>query len=330
MSRLNAIQDRAASWILAREEPGWTDQSQAELDAWLAESDLHRVTFLRLEKGWRDADRMRSLGPLAEPPQSDKPAVIARPSWRRRWMPLAAAASIAAAFGIASGQYGKMVGSEASEVVSTRFATPVGGHQLIGLSDGTKVELNTASVVRAAVGQIRREVWLDRGEAYFEVEHDERRPFVVHAGSRQVTVLGTKFSVRREGDEVTVYVREGRVRVDDLKGARSVRSTTITGGDIALAKGTATLVTAQSDERVQDALAWREGMLSFDQKRLSDVAAEFNRYNRQQLVLTDSDAANIRIGGMFPSSKPDDFAHLLRDAYGLEVDEGPEVIRISS
>jgi transmembrane sensor len=245
-------------------------------------------------------------------------------------MPLASAASIVAAIGIGFIQYPSIVGSGTTKVASTRYATPVGGHQLIGLSDGSKVELNTASVVRAAISGERRDVWLDRGEAYFEVAHDRSRPFIVHVGSRQVTVLGTKFSVRRDGSEITVFVREGRVQVDDMEEARPVRSTIISGGDIALAKGTATLVTAKSGERVDDALAWREGMLSFDQKRLSDVAAEFNRYNRQQLVLTDAAAANIRIGGMFPSSKPKDFAHLLRDAYGLKIEEKPESIRISS
>jgi len=71
-------------------------------------------------------------------------------------------------------------------------------------------------------------------------------------------------------------------------------------------------------------------MLSFDQDPLSEVAAEFNRYNRQQLVVIDADAASIRIGGIFPASKPVDFVRLLRDAYGLQVEETANSIRISS
>ncbi len=58
-----------------------------------------------------------------------------------------------------------------------------------------------------------RTVTLDGGEAYFEVVHDARHPFVVLAGNRRITDLGTKFSVSREGDHVQVVVKEGRVRV---------------------------------------------------------------------------------------------------------------------
>jgi len=191
------------------------------------------------------------------------------------------------------------------------------------------VELNTASVVRTALGGQRREVWLDRGEAYFEVAHDPEHPFVVHAGSRDVTVLGTKFSVRHDGDKVIVAVREGRVRVDDVSEARAVRSTTITGGDTAVAQGAATLVTAKSEERVESALAWRDGMLNFDQERLVDVAAEFNRYNARRLTVADAAAAQTRISGSFPTSRPESFVRLLRDAYGLKIEESDSAIKIS-
>lgn len=325
MSRVRKTQDAAAQWIIAREEPGWTESDQAELDEWLAKSDLHRVAFMRLEQGWREADRISSLGPSLMPESLSENR--ARHYWVRRMVPLATAASLVAAIGLGSHIF---VQPTKTEVASTRFDTKIGDHRTIDLPDGSKIELNTASDVRTAVTDFSREVWLDQGEAYFEVEHDKSRPFVVHAGNRRITVLGTKFSVKRDGDKVSVLVREGRVRVDDIQDAEAIRSTTITAGEIVLTQGPATLVTAKSEERVENALTWREGMLSFDQDPLSDVAAEFNRYNRQQLIVTDKDAANIRIGGIFPASKPVDFVRLLRDAYGLKIEETPEAIRISS
>lgn len=330
MSRARAAQNQAAQWIIARDEPDWNEDNQAQLEAWLAESDMNRIVFLRLEHSWREADRIRALGltmtsqTLQE--ESAEPSHSSGLSW---WRPVAIAASLVVAVGIGWHEYPRSTELTA-QIASTRFDTGVGGHKIVGLPDGSKVELNTASAIRADVEEDRREVWLDKGEAYFEVAHDQSRPFVVHAGARQVTVLGTKFSVRRDGDKVSVFVREGRVRVDDIEDGHAMRSTTITGGDIALARGAATLVTAKSEGRVDDALAWRQGMLSFDQERLRDVAAEFNRYNRQQLIVTDPAAADIRIGGMFPASKPGDFIRLLRDAYGLKIAETAEEIRISS
>ncbi len=62
---------------------------------------------------------------------------------------------------------------------------------------------------------------LDAGEAYFEVVHDAQRPFVVYAGNRRITDLGTKFSVFRNGDDVRVVVREGRVQVEMLDASGS-------------------------------------------------------------------------------------------------------------
>jgi transmembrane sensor len=71
-------------------------------------------------------------------------------------------------------------------------------------------------------------------------------------------------------------------------------------------------------------------MLEYDQARLSEIAADFNRYNSKQMIVTDEDAANIRIGGMFPASDPEAFSRLLHDAYGLRVDENATTIKISN
>lgn len=199
-------------------------------------------------------------------------------------------------------------------VADATFNTPIGGRRTVPLSDGSKVEMNTATVLRTAVTDESREIWLDKGEAYFEVAHHKGRPFVVHAGSRTVTVLGTKFSVRRDGEKVTVSVVEGKVRVDDAN-AQAMPAAIITAGDVAIARGPSTLLTARSEERVENALAWRDGMLKFDQSSLGEAATEFNRYNRKRIEITDSETANIRIGGTFQASNVDAFVRLLRDAY---------------
>ena len=71
------------------------------------------------------------------------------------------------------------------------YATSTGAHRVITLADQTTVELNTASQLRSTLDGSKREVFLDRGEAYFDVAHDGSRPFVVHAGGQQIVVLGT-------------------------------------------------------------------------------------------------------------------------------------------
>lgn len=325
MTDARSARDRAADWIIAREQEGWSARDQEALDAWLDESDLNKAAFWRLEHSWREADRVAALGGgLAAAPRGRVFAWRLRP---RTWAALTAlAASVAAIVGVSFHEARPSGGAGA--VATATFATEVGGHRALGLSDGSRVELNTDTRVRTEIGGNRRAVWLDKGEAFFEVAHRDGVPFIVHAGSREITVLGTKFSVRRFGGKVTVWVREGRVRVENVEHASAARSAVVTAGGVALSDGAATLVTSASPERVEQALSWREGMLSFDQERLGDIALEFNRYNRKKIVVGDAEAANIRIGGAFPASEPDAFARLLRDAYALEVEETQSAIKI--
>ena len=332
MSRAQQASDRAAAFIIAQEDGDWTDVEQAEFDAWLAEADGNKAAYWRMKHSWREADRIGALGRSTS--SIDREAEVS-PETSRWWKPMAIAASLMLMVGAASGIYllnapDKPQTSQFAEAVpasALKFDTPIGGRRVIPLEDGSKVELNTASVVRTSITEASREVWLDKGEAYFEIAHLNGRPFIVHAGSRTVTVLGTKFSVRRDGDKVTVSVVEGRVRVADSHDASP--ATVITGGDMAIARGPATLFTAKSEERVENALSWRTGMLSFDQSPLSEVAAEFNRYNRKPIIIKDRVTAEIRIGGVFPSSNPDAFIRLLHDAYGLHVETREDAVIIS-
>ena len=313
------IEQKAALWLIRSDEPEWSADDQAALDSWLDESMAHKAAYWRLEHGWREADRIAALGPT---PANDSAARWALAGWR----PGAAAAALAALLLFGAVQLSR---TEPGPISDLRVDTPVGGHKIVPLVDGTKVELNTATAMRASVSRSRREVWLDRGEAYFEVAHLDGRPFVVHAGSRTITVLGTKFSVRRDGDKIAVSVVEGRVRIEDARQLDKDASAILTAGDVAVARGPSTLLAARSEARVESALAWRGGMLEFDGTPLDSAAAEFNRYNRRQIVISDSQTANIRIGGTFQASNVDTFARLLHDAYGLQIDSGPETIRIS-
>jgi transmembrane sensor len=319
MNRHHAIEDQALDWLVRRDEPNWSESDQSELDQWLAESMAHRAAWLRAEHGWAQADRVRSLGSWGEQAKAEYRAP--------KWVPTAIAASLLVALGVGGYSLAPQFAGQ-PKVQQARFDTPVGGHKIVSLADGSKIELNTESIVRTAVDEKSRDVWLDSGEAYFEVKHRDGEPFVVHAGSRTITVLGTKFSVRRDNDRVTVNVIEGRVRVDDGKG-RNSSAAIITAGDTAIARAGSTLIAPKSEERVEGAVAWRDGMLTFNLIPLSDVAAEFNRYNRTQLTV-DSTVASIPIGGTFQASNVDAFARLLHDAYGLKTEQDGDRIRISN
>jgi transmembrane sensor len=312
MSNAAHIEDVAARWLLRREAEDWSSSDQAGLDAWIEADPLHRMAYWRLEHGWGQVDRLSALRAPPAPSATSR----ATPTWRRPVVigALAACLLIAIAAPLL-GQMGRKT-----------YTTEIGGHEAVPLVDGTRIELNTATQLRAAVSSKTRDVWLDRGEAYFEVAHDAGRPFVVHVGQRQVTVLGTKFSVRREGDRIEVDVVDGRVRVNT---GDSAAPPVLTRGDRLIAEGRSTLVT-KDEGRVAGALVWRQGLLSFDQSTLGAAAAEFNRYNRKKLVIDDPAAAAMRIGGRFEAENVEAFARLLQEAYGLKVEDDGDTVKISS
>jgi transmembrane sensor len=319
MKSAGDLEQLAAKWLIAREQPDWTSGQAQALQVWLNESVAHRATFWRLETGWNAADRLAATrgGAAIDPDPRRVPAA----AWA-----IAASLLLFCAATLALWQF--LPGRADRSAISV--ATAIGDRRHVALSDGSAVTVNTASAMRASFASGQRRVWLDRGEAYFEVAHDRRRPFVVFAGGRKVTVLGTKFSVRREGDTVTVAVVEGRVRVEDSNPAAPERAAIITAGDVAIARGRSMLLADRSEQRMQDTLAWRRGVLTFDQVTLEQAAREFNRYNRRQIRLGDAEAARLRIGGSFEATNIEAFTRLLHDAFGLRVVSDPDGVMIKS
>tara|TARA_A100001391_G_scaffold158618_3_gene117094 strand:+ start:1405 stop:2379 length:975 start_codon:yes stop_codon:yes gene_type:complete len=323
MRRQASIENQALDWLVKRQRPEWASDDQDDLDAWLNESIAHKAAFWRAEYGWQQTDRLQSLGLKTG-------LVAARSQARFRWIHFAAAASLVAFLAIGGFASRPDLANQPHTIVQqVQHQTAIGGREEFELPDGSRVELNTSTTVRAAVSEARREVWLDSGEAFFDVVHDPDRPFIVHAGGKTITVLGTKFSVRRDESHTIVSVLEGRVRIDELAGP-SHKVTIVEDGGTAYSRNSSILLAAKSAKRVRNSLAWREGELSFEQAPLSEVVSEFNRYNETKLLVSDNNAANILIGGSFKTSSTDSFVRLLRDAYGLNIQREGDTVRIST
>ena len=325
MSDARNIEEQAAQWLVRSEQPDWSEEQEAGLREWLDQSYSHKAAFWRLEHGWRKADRLGALGSGAAVSAQREPAFA---NWRR----VGIAASIALMIALVPTYFitSRDISGVGQQTLEQQFSTALGARKTVALADGSKVELNTATLGRALVNDRRREFWLDRGEAYFDIVHDAARPFVIYAGPRTVTVLGTKFSVRRDGDRVTVNVIQGRVKVDLGPAQPAGPSTTIGVGDTAVAEGASTIVASRSLEQVERAMSWRQGMLTFDNATLAEAAAEFNRYNARKIEILDEQAAQTRIGGTFEANNVDAFARLLREAYGVKVEVDPGAVKISA
>lgn len=157
---------------------------------------------------------------------------------------------------------------------------PLGQQKRIELSDGTEVVLNSGTMFIYPIhfsGKNRR-VYLS-GEAYFEVEHDEKKPFIVRTGPLAIRVLGTSFNVEAypEEDEITTTLKSGHVKVyrtdDEASGM--------------FMKPDDRVVYHHKDDRfellrveAEQFTAWTEGEIRFVDQPLSEVLKTLERrYN---------------------------------------------------
>lgn len=312
MSDTQDVRAQAAEWLARRDRGPWGEADQAALEAWMAQSWANATAFWRLDAAWSRADRLSAM--------RSAPGNRLRHALGGYFTPVlfrAAAAALVIAFAGTAAFYGLQPGENSYE-------TTVGGHETLTLGDGTKVELNTDTKVR--VSQDRRTVWLDRGEAYFDVMHDAARPFVVMVGKHRVTDLGTKFLVRQNTNRVEVSLFEGRAQLDSVGNWSKQRSAMLTPGDVAVATANSMSVMKKPEKALSGELGWRRGVLIFHHTSLAQAAAEFNRYNRRKLVIADAGAAHLTIDGTFQADNIEDFARLAQLVLGVRMENrGSEI-----
>lgn len=342
MDRTNETEEAASEWLMRRESGHWTPADQAHLEQWLEASALNRVAFLRLELAWEDSARLKALGagipgeeppppgqwnvtPFFDPNRVESPATGPAPARApRRIRRFAIAASVVLAIAVSFGVYYLKDGG------TGRYLTPVGGLASVPMSDGSKITLNTNSQVRVALTQTERHVDLKQGEAFFEVARDPSRPFVVEAGRKRIVAVGTKFSVRRDGDSVEVVVTEGKVRVEDVAPEDPRAPVFLTPGAIARADESGVLVQRKTLPEAETRLSWRAGVLMFREQSLADAVAEFNRYNARQIVIADPAVAALKVEGNFRANNIDAFVRLLESGFPVRATAREDQIVLSS
>jgi transmembrane sensor len=179
------------------------------------------------------------------------------------------------------------------------FATAVGTRDSTRLPDGSRVVLGPGSelTIRAGYGETQREVAL-RGEAYFDVVHDERRPFVVRAGDAVIRDVGTSFAVHSDGgDGVRVVVTAGAVRLS-LATAPNDSGVVLGPQDRASVEPEGRVVVERTSATPDD-LAWRQGRLVFRDAPLAKVRADIRRWYGIELQLADSSLASKHVSNPF-------------------------------
>ncbi|MGH8213207.1 MAG: FecR family protein [Rhodanobacteraceae bacterium] len=342
------IELAAAAWLARRDADGWCARDQVQLDAWLRESDAHRVAWLRLVSAWEQADRLKALGagvPAGEvPPRGhwtlsphfDAQRAVTREralarvhSTPRRRRAFAIAAAAIAALVLAAGSLflWQRTGPPVNPVV---YRTSVGGSRVVQLADGSQAMLSSATDIAVAMTRSQRDIELHSGEAFFEVRKDKSRPFVVHVDGRRVIAVGTRFAVRRDGDAgLRVVVTHGLVRLESAPGAGEA-ATLLPAGSIAQLSGDALEVRHVPIDEARELLSWRDGFVVFHDTPLASAVAEFNRYNIRKLVIGDPAVAALKVGGHFRWSNQEAFVRLIEQVFPVRAEaRGDDIVLLA-
>lgn len=315
------IEAQAASWLQRRRYWNWSDDDQAALEHWLDQSMAHSVAYWRLDAGLGRAERIAALG---TPEQKEGAQNLSKYDFSHRIGPIllrvAATLILAAILGVGAASF-------LFRPHDRTFSTPIGGRETVSFADGSKIELNTDTVLRTRMTSEQRVVWLEKGEAFFQVRHDPVHPFIVIAGNHRVTDLGTAFDMRRDTGGIKVTVVQGRVWFDASDRKKPLQSALLLPGDVATATTDRIFVTKNAVRALNNGLSWRQGVLVFKYTTLADATAELNRYNRQKLVVADPAIARLTIYGAFPTNNVELFSRVVRDVLGLNVrNNGNEIV----
>jgi transmembrane sensor len=297
-----------------------------EWEGWCARqenrADYADVIRLRQKVGMLPRPGLPSRAELLEDVADDLPVgsiqrasfrvarqLVRSPVYLLSWSRLVAMAASVALIAVASIFLFKAQGLSLPMTLVQSYATEPGEQRELLLPDGSNITMggDTALVVRLTRGA--RAIELDRGEAYFRVQHNPQRPFVVYAGAGATTAIGTAFAVRKYADHVQVWVREGAVEVAPLKevaigeaasqqDARSVPVRLARGEEMSYDGQGEANSPQLADPRLT--AAWTEGHLVpliYRGRLLTDVMADIQPYTRRR-IMVDPAAADLHYTGV--------------------------------
>lgn len=328
MTLSDPVLDEAMDWRLLQEERQLAQPEREAFAEWLSRSQRHRDAYDELEPFWNAIDA------LDRHPQYR--AILRRTEAaldRRRFMRRASAAAVAMAL-VGAGWLGVYL-QLPKTLADQTFRTAVGQRASVTLPDGSLVTLNTDTTVRTRADGDRRLVYLDKGQAYFEVAKNSRHPFVVTAAGRTVTALGTAFDMRIDGGELKVVLVEGKVRVEGAKppaaeGASALqRSKPAQAMSTDMSEGSQLVTHADTEWRItltdtERETSWLQGQLVFESVPLSEVVEEMNRYSPRKITIADPALARRRVGGRFTPGDVHGFAMILQAANIATLREQPD------
>ena len=180
---------------------------------------------------------------------------------------------------------------EVETLVYNTVEVPKGGEYHVSLADGTRVWFNEETRLRFPVtfAGATRDIYLERGEIYLEVEKDDRHPFIVHTGNGDIRVLGTHFNVKASsGRVIETTLVEGRVCL--THGGESVLM--LPGVQAEVLPGSGGIRTREVN--VKEFVLWKDGIFYFEGADLATIMERLARWYDVNVNFDDEELGKLR------------------------------------
>lgn len=283
------IDEQATAWFVRLRSGSLSEEERRAFESWRQQSQAHALAFDEVRRLWDDealkaaAAAAAGMGDVSPVPQRRIPPRN-RPFWR--WGAVAAACVLVV---IVTYQLDIVVRLTADH------RTAIGEQLEIQLPDRSTATLNTRSAIAINFDGTSRKIRLLDGEAFFQVEPDRDRPFVVEGQQILSRAVGTKFLVRRQPKDIRVTVVEGMVELAPAAG--EWKPIQLTAGRQATADTHA--AGSVREVNLPTETAWLRGRLVFENAKLSEVIDEIRRYHKGVIVIWSPTIGDIRVSGSY-------------------------------
>lgn len=307
--------DQALDWFLRLQAAPQDAQLRAEMERWCAVDEANAKAWRKAERVWQLSAQLAPTTAAQWPQQPALAPVVAlpvRPKRRRYWLGGAIAACLVVA-----------LAPSLSLRMQADYRTAAGETRDVTLADGSVVQLDSDSAIAVDIAEGHRDVRLLKGQAFFKVTPDKRKPFHVRAQALEVTVTGTAFNVDVGAGQMRVAVQEGSVKVDDWRAAKELAAQLKPGDRLDYHEGQARLDTFAPAQ----AAAWRKGQVVADDTPVSEVVAQLRRYTPGLVLLRNDELGRKRVTGVYDLRKPQAALRAVLQPHGGKVEAyGPWVI----
>ncbi|NIA57722.1 DUF4880 domain-containing protein [Massilia sp. TW-1] len=318
---MSAIDNQALEWLRIQSERELDADERADFNAWLEADARHKGAYVRalvIDNAISKAVSDQRLHPGEDRYGLRSDGYENAKASRRTWLKYGALAAGGAILGVGM--------SLLSRDSVTTLATSRGEFRRVALADTSIANMNSDSRLEVRFTTARRQIDLVKGEAWFEVAKDKRKPFVVAAAGVEVRAVGTAFGVRRFLNGAEVLVTEGTVDV----WTGQARARLVAGERSFLPYNAAQITVARQPQEIQRKLAWRDGNLVFTRQNLGEAVADFNRYSARQIVIADPALERERIFGQYRIDAPEQFAKDIGAYLNVPVEVSAERIVIGA